>query len=333
MTEKDMYQELAESIGAGDSKIVPEIMKKMADEREIKIVMAASPPTTLEELVEKTGILRDEVEQMLDTLFIKGLIFKSRKKDAMRYYRVRHLIQFHDATILWPNISKEMLDMWKEFDHKEWPGYLDTIENIIPKPGSRVVPVNVSVSPESQIKAFEDVRQIVENADRLAVVNCTCRLVNGECGKPVEVCIQINRAADYTLERGTGRELTKEEAIEMLKMCEEEGLVHITDNRRSLGNLICNCCDDCCINWPGSRKANKKFVAPSRFIAYVDPELCTSCEVCLDRCYFDAITMDGEEGVALIDEENCMGCGLCLVTCDSEAMTLKETRTENFVQD
>jgi len=333
MTEKDMYQELAESIGAGDSKIVPEIMKKMADEREIKIVMAASPPTTLEELVEKTGILRDEVEQMLDTLFIKGLIFKSRKKDAMRYYRVRHLIQFHDATILWPNISKEMLDMWKEFDHKEWPGYLDTIENIIPKPGSRVVPVNVSVSPESQIKAFEDVRQIVENADRLAVVNCTCRLVNGGCGKPVEVCIQINRAADYTLERGTGRELTKEEAIEMLKMCEEEGLVHITDNRRSLGNLICNCCDDCCINWPGSRKANKKFVAPSRFIAYVDPELCTSCEVCLDRCYFDAITMDGEEGVALIDEENCMGCGLCLVTCDSEAMTLKETRTENFVQD
>ena len=177
------------------------------------------------------------------------------------------------------------------------------------------------------------VRKIVEDAYRLAVVPCTCRLTHGDCGKPVDVCIQINRAADYTLERKTGRELTKEEAIDMLKLCEDEGLVHITDNKRSMGNLICNCCEDCCINWPGNRKANKKFVAPSRFIAAVDADLCTGCEVCIDRCYFDAITMDGEGGTALINEENCMGCGLCLVTCDVEAMSLKEERAEDFIQD
>lgn len=333
MAEKDMYQQLAEAIGASDSKLIPGIMKEMANEKEMKLTLAASPPATAEELAEKTGIDKDEARRLLDGLFTKGFIYKSKKPDGIRYYRVRHLLQFHDATILTPGLSKEILDMWKEFDHKEWPMFLDQYEQLLPKPGSRVIPVNVALSPESKILAFEDVRNIVEDADRLAVVNCTCRLVEGGCGKPVEVCIQVNKAADYTLERGTGRELTKQEAIDMLKMCEEEGLVHITDNRRSIGNLICNCCEDCCINWPGTRKASKKFVAPSRFVATVDADTCTGCEICVDRCYFDAITMNGEGGTAFIDDENCMGCGLCLVTCDVGAMSLKETRTEDFVQD
>ncbi|MFO7963387.1 MAG: helix-turn-helix domain-containing protein [Desulfobacterales bacterium] len=333
MAEKDMYHQLAEVIGAGNSRLIPAIMKEMADEKEMKLVLAASPPATVEELAEKTEIPKDEVQKLLDGLFTKGLIYKSKKPEGTKYYRVRHLIQFHDATILTPGLSKDVLDMWKEFDHEEWPMFLDQYEELLPKPGSRVIPVNVSVESESKILAFEDVRSIVEEANRLAVVNCTCRLVDGKCGKPVEVCIQINKAADYTLERGTGRELSKQEAIDMLKMCEEEGLVHITDNRRSIGNLICNCCEDCCINWPGSRKASKKFVAPSRFVASVDEDLCTSCEVCLDRCYFDAITMTGAGGTAQIDEENCMGCGLCIVTCDSDAMSLKETRSESFVEE
>jgi ferredoxin len=333
MAEKDMYQQLAEAIGAGDSKIVPQIMKKMADENEMKILLAASPPATVQELSGKTGIPEKDVQRMLDGLFTKGLIYKSRKPDGIRYYRVRQLLQLHDATILTPGLSRDVLDMWKDFDHKEWPGYLDLYEQLLPKAGSRVIPVNISISPESQILAFEDVRQIVEDANRLAVVACTCRLVAGDCGKPVDVCIQINKAADYTLERGTGRELSKQEAIDMLKMCEEKGLVHITDNKRSMGNLICNCCEDCCINWPGTRKASKKFVAPSRFIAFVDSDVCTGCEVCISRCFFEAITMDGESGTALIDEEKCMGCGLCLVTCDVSAMSLKEKMAEDFVKD
>jgi hypothetical protein len=43
---------------------------------------------------------------------------------------------------------------------------------------------------------------------------------------PIEVCIHVNRAADYAVERSTGRQLTKQETLDMLKMCEEEGLVY-----------------------------------------------------------------------------------------------------------
>jgi ferredoxin len=130
------------------------------------------------------------------------------------------------------------------------------------------------------------------------------------------------------MERGTGRELNKKEAIEMLKRCEEEGLVHSVGNTRGLGHVICNCCEDCCINWPGPRTSEVNFAAPSRFTAVVDPDLCTGCESCLDRCYFDALTVDD---VAEIDDEKCMGCGLCAVPCPVEAISLKELRGEEFV--
>ncbi len=61
MTEKDIYQQLAESIMAGDSKYIPELFRLMADETEAKIILAASPPATEDELSEKTGIPKGDV--------------------------------------------------------------------------------------------------------------------------------------------------------------------------------------------------------------------------------------------------------------------------------
>lgn len=331
MPETDMYKQLAANIGAVESVIIPKLFEMIADEKEAKILLAAAPPATVDEIAEKTGISKTEVEKMMEPLFQKGLIFKSKKEGPTRYYRVRHILQFHDATILAKDASLEFLDLWKEHTEKEWPEYMSQLENLLPKPGARVIPVNISVEPDARIMAFDDIKKVVENASNLAVTKCTCRVVKGDCGKPVEVCIQVNNAADYAVERGTGRQLTKEETIDILKKCEEEGLVHVVDNSETVGHVICNCCHDCCINWPGPDKAARKFVAPSRFAVIVDSDTCTACEICMDRCPFDAISMEGEDDTALINEENCKGCGICVVTCDSESMTLKEVRPEEYV--
>ncbi len=329
MPTSTLYQQLSEAIGAPDSKVIPKIFEMIANEEEAKVLMAASPPATVEELSQKTGIPIDTVAGMMEPLFLKGLIFKSSKGD--KYYRVRMLLQFHDATILWPDAPDEFFALWREYHHTEFLNDHRKIESILPRSAVRVIPVNQSVEAETQVAAFEDVNKIVEKADRLAVTKCTCRVVDGSCGLPLEVCIQVNKAAEYTLERGTGRELTKEEALEMLKMCGEKGLVHTVGNSRGLGHIICNCCKDCCINWPGPRNEGVNFTSPSRFTAKVDEDMCTVCEECLERCYFDAITMDGDGDTALINEEACMGCGLCAVTCPGEAISLIETRPSEFV--
>ena len=49
----------------------------------------------------------------------------------------------------------------------------------------------------------------------LAVTKCTCRLTAHKCDRPLEACLQVNRAAQYSIDRGTGREVSKEEALKI----------------------------------------------------------------------------------------------------------------------
>ena len=132
-----------------------------------------------------------------------------------------------------------------------------------------------------------------------------------------------DRAADYAIERGTGRKLGVKEAIDMLKRCEEDGLVHTTENKRADGTVICNCCSDCCINWPSIRTGLGKFAAPSRFRASLDVDECNGCALCVETCYFDAMSMDDDDDLVKIAEDNCMGCGLCEMICPTGALYRK----------
>ncbi len=324
MTDGTLYQEIAGLIGAGESRIIPRILQMIADEKEIQILKFAFPPATAAELSSKTGFPMEEVETQTKNMFAKGLLFLSRKEGETRYYRVKTVPQFHDSSVLWPGAKREFLDLWKEYTEKEWPDFGRVIEAFLPKPVIRVIPVGATIEAKAKVLAMEDVRDIINKARNLAVTPCTCRTVDGKCGKPVEVCIQVNRAADYALQRGTGRSLTKEEAIVLLLLAEKEGLVHIVDNHQTVDHIICNCCGDCCINW---RLPNfHKLVASSRFRARVMKEECIGCQVCLERCYFGAIQMEGDEPRARIEEEKCMGCGLCTITCPTEAVVLKEVR-------
>ena len=120
MTEASPYVEMARLIGAPESKIIPRILQKIADEKEIQILKAAFPAATAAELSAKTGIPEKEVESLARTMYVKGLLFLSKKEGAARYYRVKTIPQFHDSSVLWPGASREFLDLWKEYTEKEW---------------------------------------------------------------------------------------------------------------------------------------------------------------------------------------------------------------------
>jgi heterodisulfide reductase subunit A-like polyferredoxin len=62
-------------------------------------------------------------------------------------------------------------------------------------------------------------------------------------------------------------------------------------------------------------------VASSSFINYVDADLCSGCETCLDYCQFDALSMN-DLGVVEVSTVRCVGCGVCVPQCDMEAMHL-----------
>ncbi len=328
MADMGLCKQLAEAVGAGESPLIPKIFEALVNDDEAKVMLLASPPATVEELAQKTGLSRDAVTAMMDSLFHRGLIFKAAKGGEKKFYRVKSIPQMHDSTSLTPGISRQVLDLWKEYMQEEWPGYGQMIMDFLPGPIMRVIPVNESIEPQSKILAYDDAVKIVENAKTLSVTNCSCRVISGNCEKPLEVCMQVDRAAEYNIERGTGRAITPKEAVEILKKCREEGLVHVVDNRQTVGHVICNCCDDCCLNW-AIMQGPKKWVAPSRFAAFVDNDLCSGCETCIDRCFFEALSMQDE--LAAVDPDRCLGCGVCTDVCPTEALKLKEVRPSDFV--
>ncbi len=61
-------------------------------------------------------------------------------------------------------------------------------------------------------------------------------------------------------------------------------------------------------------------VAKSDFYANVDPETCTGCETCVERCQFGAPSLIDD--ISHVDLKRCVGCGQCVMACPSGAMTL-----------
>jgi Na+-translocating ferredoxin:NAD+ oxidoreductase RNF subunit RnfB len=326
---EEHYHELAKRIGLAESKRIPQVFKMMVDDSEAALLLAL--PGSAPELAEKMGRSIEDVRNSLQSFYLKGLVFPSRKTDPPTYRLCRDIIQFHDATILWPEAPQKFHDLWQEWTEVEWPDLAKIMEQILPRPGMRVIPVGLTLKAQGQVLAFEDVRSIVDQAQKLAVTKCTCRLVAKKCERTLEACVQVDNAAAYAIDRGTGREISKEEALDLFRRCEEEGLIHTTFNQKSVHHVICNCCGDCCQFMPVLIQYGTAVVGASRFEARVDPDLCTGCETCIDRCYVHAVTM--EEDIARVNPEQCLGCGLCAVTCPSGAMSLVEVRPAEHVPD
>jgi NAD-dependent dihydropyrimidine dehydrogenase PreA subunit len=324
------YNELAARVGLGESKIAPRLFEMLADETDARILLAM--PGTIPELRERSGQDTDALEKRVHALFLKGLVFPSSRTSPPTYRMCRDFVQFHDATILWKEAPKGFLDLWQELMETEWPEFAARVSRMMPKPFTRVIPVNVSVKAKTHILDFESVAEIVRNAEILAVTKCTCRLTARKCDRPLEMCIQVNNAAAYAVSRGTGRKVEVQEALEILRRAEEEGLIHVTMNRHVVNHFICNCCPCCCQTMPVLIKGGIHVVDPSRFAAEINSDLCSGCGTCHERCYFSAISwQDGSGTTSRVDPGKCMGCGLCKVTCPEDAIALVEVRPESFV--
>lgn len=325
----EMYQQLAQKIFMGESPNIPRLFEMLATTDEAELLL--SLPATVPELAGKMDAGEVELTEMLATLYYKGAVFKKEKPEGTLYRLCRDLMQFHDASILWPDAPREFLDLWQKFMEEEWPTFSENVDKMLPKPVTRIVPVMESLDSRQQILAFEDVRLIIEDSDVIAVTNCTCRLTARKCDRPVEVCLQVGKAGSYAIDRGTGREIDKDEALRILRLSEEAGLIHTTMNRSSEMHFICNCCDDCCMVFPMLINRKLNMCDPSRFRAGIDAETCNACGDCLERCFFGALSIDDELDAAAVDPEACMGCGLCEIVCPTEALTLEVVREKDFI--
>ncbi|MFH1981846.1 MAG: 4Fe-4S dicluster domain-containing protein [Pseudomonadota bacterium] len=324
------YETFAANMMHPDSRWIPEILKSMITDAQADLLVAM--PGAAADLAAKLSRPEADVTAELADMFRKGLAFKKVKNGATLWRAPAHLIQFHDATLVWPEATEEFYGFWRKYMEEEWPTLAKGLSAMLPKPFTRVVPVNKSLGEaRAQVLAPDSIREIIMSASRLAVAPCTCRLSMKKCDAPVEVCIQVGRGADYTIERGSGRELTRDQALDIIKQAESAGLVHVTMNKADAGHFICNCCGCCCQSFSMLRSQSLALCDPSRFAPVVDAGACTGCGACVDRCWFDAMTMDAATAMATVDAAHCLGCGQCAVGCPDGAITMAEAREPSFI--
>ena len=331
----DPYSEFAGKYAYQGSERFKKMLKVLMSEDEVKI--ANILPATPEEIAGKTGKPVDKVNSMLAELFKKGVIFESSKG----YRPARDIIQLHDATGsdvrsdgVW---GRDLLDAWWDFSENELYKDVAKWAKDFVKPASRVIPARASIADPGKLMPDEDIEGIIDSTTRIAVVKCPCRRMAQRCDRPLEVCLQLNKGAEYTIKRGSGREVSKEEAKQILRTAAEGGLVHSVGHTAGVGHNICNCCPDCCIfmePWL-TNGVVEKGIAKSRFEAKVDVESCSGCQDCVEQCPFGAIEMVKVAGKkkmkAAVNPVKCFGCGVCAVQCTADSIKLYEVREHSKV--
>jgi len=127
--------------------------------------------------------------------------------------------------------------------------------------------------------------------------------------------------ARHFIKKGS-REITREEALEITRQNEEDGLVLQPTNYQNI-DFICACCGCCC----GILNILKVLPKPAEnwahnFYAEVDTEKCVACGICVEKCQMNAVTINEQNGYSLINLDRCIGCGNCVASCPSEALYL-----------
>ena len=187
--------------------------------------------------------------------------------------------------------------------------------------------------PNDTVMLLHEVEEMIEAAETIVVQPCDCRKLGENCNRPVETCIWLDDGARRALDRGHGRRLSKEEAIQLLHHADKKGLMHTADSEwRERGlHAICNCCACDCYPFLAAQELGTKGVWPkSHYAAQYHAALCNQCGACVKRCHFEAFYHDGaiveidgrsKKGVSF-DPAKCWGCGLCANTCPQDAIEM-----------
>ncbi|MDP2918649.1 MAG: 4Fe-4S binding protein [Dehalococcoidia bacterium] len=196
-------------------------------------------------------------------------------------------------------------------------------------PGSRVIPVQRTIKAETSVQTFDQVRNYIENSEPIAVTTCYCRhealLIDEKdiCGMPNDVCMQFRTSAEYLIERKIGRQVSKDEAMDVMRRAEEAGLVHACVNTQRL-DFICNCCAcHCAILQNVLRQPRPADAILHAFLPSFGEETCTLCGICTDRCPAKALSINGGN-LPEWNAERCIGCAVCASGCPEGTIVMVE---------
>ena len=188
----------------------------------------------------------------------------------------------------------------------------------------RVIPVESAIEGLSGVTDDERLSYYLNKYDTFSVSPCSCRasrtLLGDGCGHLAEdMCVQMGKGAEHYIRSGRARQISREEAYEIVKRAEENGLMHDIPNIEGSGetSAICNCCACACFGLRAGMMFGARDAIRSNFVAEVDEAKCVACAQCVEVCPGNALKL---------------GQKLCATNDTSAPKYTKITETFNFAK-
>ena len=339
METEDIYRQLADhlsALGMGypPSEALEELLRANFSPVEAEVALAMPTrviplqPVAIDEIMGTVSLSRAELEGILEGLSQRGLLFSGKTEDGEKGYALHQVGFSFPQTFFWKGEdtphARNMAGLVAKYFNRKVTREAYASET----KAFRYIPVDRAIEPEIQaVYPYHMMESVIEQATLFAVCHCSCRMIaclrGRGCEHPMEVCMKFDEVAQYVIDRKLGREITRQEAHDIIKQTEEAGLVHFVDNATRDIKHNCNCCGCACWN-VGSfkrRKIPRDILMATYFIRETDEDECTGCGECVGACQIDAIRMDGD--FPTVDKDWCIGCGVCVDKCPTGAARLK----------
>lgn len=340
MTDK-IYQKLIDWLnlawfGLPDSSHLLNTIKAVYTPEEAKLLIGfPHRGTYIDAIADMKNLSKEELLPKLNAMAQKGLIWKNYKNNQPRFSINDAFFVFMRSLYWPPKKGKAANDGAHHINQYFYDGFMDQFSHAEHK-GLRTIPIHKTIEDSRVVLAYEDVIKIVEERSYYSVSDCPCRskkhldLEADTCESPLEVCLHFDSLGRYIVENKMGREITKEQTLDVLKTSADSGLVHAVSNWKKNPDTICNCCSCCCLFFEAYHKLNHhKSVDPSHYTISASPQTCKACGLCVEKCPMDVLTLVhnpmSENKKRMAPEEKneiCLGCGVCVHACPTGSLEL-----------
>lgn len=94
-----------------------------------------------------------------------------------------------------------------------------------------------------------EAEQMIDASNSVALGPCGCRQVFHNCNRPImtEIVVGVGREVYSKTETKGFRQVSREEAKEVMRQCHSRGMTHTVMQYQGLFYAICNCCPCCCV--------------------------------------------------------------------------------------
>lgn len=276
----------------------PVVTEEMA---EVGLFLELRKPQSAEEVAALCGKSVEVTAKLLWDLAIAGVCLVGEKEGVDKYWFEIWVPGHMEMIVNHPDKKsvkdfKQAAEAFEAYGRKKAP--LTAGVFTVGTGPMRVIPIETSIQGETKRASYEEISKYLNENTVFSVSDCSCRTSReamGEgCGHLKEdMCIQLGHAAEYYIRTGRGRAITREEAFEIIRKAESNGLMHQIPNTDGPGktHAICNCCGCSCFATRIAGMFLNNDMVRSNYISQIDKDKCVACGECVEICPVNALKL------------------------------------------